>query len=81
MFEHAVECPHCGRSIMYDWSDFVIDSEVIDEDRGMGEETEHIIECEDFECPHCHRKLNVNGSVWEYPEGVYNDHTLDTSKN
>ena len=79
MFTHSVECPHCGESVTYNWSDYVIDSDIIDEDRGMGAETEHTIECDEFECPECHKLFSVSGSVWEYPEGAYNDHELNTS--
>lgn len=79
MFTHSVECPHCNETISYDWSEFVISSDVVDEDRGMGAETEHTIECYDFECPHCHQTFNVFGSVWEYPVGAYNYHELNAS--
>lgn len=45
----------------------------------MGTETEHSIECDEFECPECHKLFSVSGSVWEYPEGAYNYHELHTS--
>lgn len=76
MFTHTVKCPHCGASVTYDWSEFIIDSEVIDNDRGMGSETEHIIECDSFPCPNCNNDFKVSGSVWEYPEGAFNDQDL-----
>lgn len=79
MFTHSVKCPHCGKSVTHDWSGFIITSEVIDEDRGMGSETEHTIECDDFECPECQKLFSVSGSVWEYPEGAYDDHELNTT--
>lgn len=80
MFTHSVECPHCGASITNDWSDYIASSDVIDEDRGMGAEIEHTIECDEFECPECHKLFSVSGSVWEYPEGAYNYHELNTSE-
>lgn len=80
MFTHSVECPHCGASITNDWSDYIISSDVVDPDRQMGAEIEHSIECNEFECPECHKLFSVSGSVWEYPEGAYNYHELNTSE-
>lgn len=79
MFTHTVTCPHCNTPIEQDWSDYVVSSDVINENRGMGSEIEHTIECEDFECPHCEETFKVKGSVWEYPVGTYNHHELNTS--
>jgi hypothetical protein len=79
MFTHSVECPHCGKSVTHDWSEYIISSDVVDEDRGMGTETEHSIECDEFECSECHKLFSVSGSVWEYPESAYNYHELNTS--
>ena len=76
MFTHAVSCPHCGAEVIEDWSDYIESSDVVDENRGMGAETEHSIECEDFVCPECDKMFRVTGSVWEYPEGAYNYHEL-----
>lgn len=78
MFTHRVTCPHCGTQTVQDWSDYVVSSDVVDEDRGMGAEIEHSIECNKFVCPNCGKKFSVSGSVWEYPEGVYNHHELHT---
>lgn len=63
MFTHSVKCPHCGKSVTHDWSEYIISSDVVDEDRGMGTETEHSIECDEFECPECHKLFSVSGSV------------------
>ena len=79
MFTHSVECPHCGKSVTHNWSEYIISSDIVDEDRGMGTETEHSIECDEFECPECHKLFSVSGSVWEYPEGAYNYNELHTS--
>lgn len=80
MFTHSVTCPHCGKSIKEDWKKYVIDSSPTDSNRGMGTEIEHLIECNEFECPHCGKIFNVSGSIWEYPENTYNTHELHTSK-
>ena len=76
MFTHSLKCPRCGEKITKNWKDYVVSSEVVDE-RGMGAEIEHSIECEEFECPHCGKTFRVSGSVWEYPEGAYNSHELN----
>ena len=79
MFTHSINCPHCGAEINENWAEYVVSSDVIDEDRGMGAEIEHSIECDSYECPECGKSFNVSGSVWEYPEGAYNHHELHTS--
>ena len=71
-----IKCPHCGVSNLIDLSDYVI-SEDVDE-RGMGEETEYSIECKDYKCNKCNYIYNIKGSIWEYPEGVYNYDSLST---
>lgn len=81
MFIHFINCPHCGLEITENWAQYVVSSDVIDGDRGMGAEVEHSVECDNYECPHCHKSFSVSGSVWEYPEGMYNDHELHTSVN
>lgn len=80
MFTHTVNCPYCNQAIPHNWAEYVTDSDIIDPDRGMGPETEHTIECNDFECPNCKKIFRVYGSVFEYPEGAYNDHELHTEK-
>lgn len=80
MFTHSVDCPHCGVSVTQNWSAYIASSNVVNENRGMGAEIEHTIECDEFECPDCHKLFSVSGSVWEYPEGAYNYHELSTSK-
>ena len=79
MFTHTIHCPYCDNVISQNWSDYVVSSDIIDE-RGMGAEIEHEIECEEFECPECHQSFKVSGSVWEYPAGSYNHHELHTIK-
>ena len=78
MFTHSITCPYCNSTITEDWSDYITSSDVTGDERGMGYETEHSIECEEYECPDCQKKFRVFGSVWEYPEGAYNSHELDT---
>lgn len=78
MFTQSVDCPHCGATITQNWSGYIASSDVVDEDRGMGAEIEHTIECDEFECPECHKSFTVSGSIWEYPEGAYNYHELNT---
>jgi hypothetical protein len=79
MFEHGVICPHCHAEVVQDWSDHVVNSDVVDKNRGMGAETEHSIECDECECPKCGKLFIVKGSVWEYPEGAYNTHELNAT--
>lgn len=81
MFEQDVKCSSCGFVFLDDWSRYIMDSNVVDDDPNdtrMGSEVEHIIECDEYICPHCRKRLRVFGSVWEYPLGGYNHHQLDT---
>lgn len=79
MFLHSITCPYCGSKIEQDWSEYVVNSDIVDANRGMGAEMEHSIECDEFKCPKCNKYFSVTGSVWEYPEGVYNYHELHAS--
>lgn len=78
MFTHSINCPYCNSKITEDWSDYITSSDVIDENRQMGAEIEHSIECDEYKCPDCKKTFSVFGSVWEYPEGAYNYHELNT---
>ena len=75
MFKHAVKCPYCKAEIVHNWSDYVVSSD--SEEREMGDETEHTIECDEFDCPECGKVFSVSGSVWEYPPNTYNCHELN----
>lgn len=66
----TVECPHCGLKQQVNLEEYVISSEA--EERNMGFETEYYIEAEEMACEKCHRFFNVEGSIWEYPEGTRN---------
>lgn len=78
MFRLNVVCPHCKKKIFKDWSQFIVSSDVIEEDRPMGDEIEHIIECDAITCPACGKTFRVSGSVCEYPSGACNDYELDS---
>lgn len=39
----------------------------------MGQETEYIIECDEYECPRFTKSLSIRGAVWEYPEDDINE--------
>ena len=38
-------------TIGQDWSKYIVSSEIVNDDRGMGAETEHSIQCDGFKCP------------------------------
>lgn len=72
--KERVECPYCSHNQVVDCRDYVIDESY--DDREMGSECEYTIECEAFECENCHREFALEGSIWEYPEGMRNDSTV-----
>lgn len=76
--EWQVECPYCEEEVDIDLKDYVVD--VSGNEREMGTETEYTIECEGLNCPNCNKHFGIRGSIWEYPEGAYNDDTLETIK-
>lgn len=74
MFEIEILCPYCNGNITQNWSEYITDSDVINPNRQMGHETAHNVECDDYECPHCHKHFSVTGPIYEYPEGAgYNN--------
>jgi len=75
MFKRKVSCPNCSETIIRDWSKFIVSSDVID-DREMGEETEHTIECDEVICPTCETYFCVRGSIFEYPPEAFNHANL-----
>lgn len=77
MFKLDVVCPHCEKKVFLDLSPFIVSSDVIDEDRSMGDEIEHVIECDAITCPACKENFCVSGSVYEYPPGACNDYELN----
>lgn len=70
-----INCPYCGYQHEIDLEDYVVD--VSSNEREMGAETEYTIECEEYECDNCEKKFGIQGSVWEYPEGAYNDSDIE----
>lgn len=70
-----INCPYCGYQHEVDLEDYVVDES--SDEREMGPETEYTIECEEYECDNCGRKFGIQGSVWEYPEGAYNDDNIE----
>ena len=69
-FKLPVICPFCEEEVVYDWSEFIVDQEKY---RG---EIESTIECDEFECPHRHKMINVFGSVYEAPKGTISDYEI-----
>lgn len=62
------ECPNCNQEVIVEF--LIQDLEAISYDeRGMGNETEYEF-WEEVKCPICIRNFEIDGSVWEYPEGV-----------
>ena len=71
-YEEMVKCPYCGEAMFANWSSYVTDSNVVDDERGMGFEVEHIIECDEYNCTNleCKKKFRVSGYMCEYPVGI-----------
>ena len=78
MFARPLICPHCDKKAKYDLSDYITESDVIDE-REMGSEIEHTIYAEELICKYCGLPFTVSGSIWEYPEKTYNSDDLKIS--
>ncbi len=69
-FKLPVNCPFCEEEVTHDWSEYIVDQE-----KYHGE-VENTIECDEYECPHCHEMFNVFGSIYEVPKGTYSYHEL-----
>lgn len=48
MFTHSISCSYCDSKITEDWSDYIISSDVIDDNRQMASKTEHSIEYDEY---------------------------------
>lgn len=64
-----ITCPYCGNTEKIDLQEYVVDESGYE--REMGTETEYTIECEE-----CKKRFGIEGSIWEYPEGAYNDDSI-----
>ena len=83
MFEEALKCPYCEEVFSYDLANYVVDSNSYDTgENRMGDETEHLIECDDCQCKNskCNKTFRISGTVWEYPVGAYNYSNIITEK-
>ena len=72
-------CPACDNTISVDLKDFIVD-EITENTRLRGAETEYIIDCGDYECPHCNIPLTITGSISEYPDHTENINTMEIKK-
>lgn len=76
----SVQCPHCLQEVEVNFNHprriISIDSTM----RNMGSEIEYSVEAKKATCPKCRRCFKAHGSIWEYPEGAYNTHDIETEK-
>ena len=68
--KRPVQCPHCNAKFTIDYEEFCDDISTYE--RQMGTETVYSFNVEDYVCPKCSKKISINGSISEYPEGAYN---------
>lgn len=69
-----IACPYCGNTEKINLENYVVD--VSEDERNMGTETEYTIECEEYKCEECKKIFRIEGSIWEYPQGMYNDDSI-----
>ena len=78
-----LKCDACGSVFEIDFVDYELSWEVVDTDdhgeNSMGIELHHeaIIEVECPDCGEAREPITVTLSVWEYPEGVYNNQDIE----
>ncbi len=65
-----IECEQCSETIYDTILIEDIEFESSDE-RGMGTETQYSF-IQEIKCPYCGHQIEINGEVWEYPEGTVN---------
>lgn len=65
-----LSCPNCEDEVLVDVSIQDVEYASSDE-RGMGIETQYDFISE-VQCPTCKHEWEVEGDVWEYPEGAVN---------
>lgn len=72
-FRRSYTCPKCGHEFSINLLDY--SQSIISDERGMGAEYEHSVDCED-ECENCGAKYKIDGAIYEYPVGAYNNDTV-----
>jgi C4-type Zn-finger protein len=65
-----IECPKCNNTSNQNFEIHDLEFESSYE-RGMGAENEYSFTAE-VTCPVCKKDIEINGEVWEYPEGDVN---------
>ncbi len=72
-----VKCAHCGEVFTVDSDEFFYDWEAQGfSEREMGMEIEHTSHELVF-CPQCDKDIEIELSVWEYPEGQYETECIE----
>lgn len=69
-YDIKVECPECSETINDEIKIEHLEFASCDE-REMGVESQYDFTVE-VQCQHCKACFEVNGEVWEYPEGAVN---------
>lgn len=73
-----VRCEACGELFDVYADDLCFDWEggVVDDDRGMGPESEYESQ-ESCTCPNCGTQIDITLHVWEYPMGCFNTQNIE----
>ena len=73
-----VRCGVCGELFDVDAENlsFEWEGEVVDDDRGMGPESEYESQ-ESCICPNCGKQIDLTLQVWEYPMGCFNTQNIE----
>ena len=68
--DRLIKCPRqdCGEEFVVDFTDYSEDNE---SEGPMGCRCEHTFDTDEIECPECHRRIRVRGTISEYPIGAY----------
>lgn len=74
-----LKCKSCGREFEVAESELYLEWEPKETtERPMGAEHEFFA-TETIECPHCGRASDVEMRVWEYPEGIINEQSIEAT--
>lgn len=73
-FKRKIKCTHCNKINDINLKDYIIDENSYE--REMGSEIEYSVSCDGFICQYCNDEFSIKGSIWEYPEGCFNDEEI-----
>ena len=76
--KRVVKCPFCDAGNVIDFEEYITGE--LHHDHRFGAEVEHDFCCEKHKCCSCGKTFTVEGSINEYPVGVYESEHIEVRR-